>query len=109
GVYRRRRDGLQLAADGPDPRRSAATPVVGYGFDCSPQAAPCSGGMAVSASGEQFGPRSGITLLLIAPTLPGPGILWVPYVVIAPVGGLGGPAAKRAATTNRPPGGLTPF
>jgi hypothetical protein len=43
--------------------------------------------MAASASGEQFGLLSGITLLLIAPTLPGPGILWVPYIVMSLVGG----------------------
>jgi hypothetical protein len=60
---------------------------AGYGFGCSPQAALCSGGMLASASGVQFGLRSGITLLLIVPILPGPGILCVPYIVMSLVGG----------------------
>jgi hypothetical protein len=43
--------------------------------------------MVASASGEQSGLRSGITSLLIAPVLPGPGILCVPYIVMPLVGG----------------------
>ena len=65
-------------------RRSSG---VGYGLDCGPQAALCSGGMVASASGEQLGLSSGMTWLLIVPTLPGPGILCVPNIVMSLVGG----------------------
>ena len=41
----------------------------------------------LSASGEQLGLRSGMTWLLIAPILPGPVILCVPYIVMSFVGG----------------------
>ena len=57
--------------------------------------------MAASASGEQFGLASGITLLLIAPTLPGPGILCVPYNVMPLACGSGAHAERPAATNDR--------
>jgi hypothetical protein len=76
-----------LLIDARSAQKSAATPFIGYGLTWSPQAALCSGGMVASASGEQLGLRSGMTWLLIAPILPGPGILCVPYIVMSFVGG----------------------